>query len=195
MPAHPSGISTSTSTYWILFLCPLSNLCVINHLFTDVWHKWKPRLAYAHKIGVVLVDITQKCLIMNSTLADLYGTSPKTSVHGSANDRDIGIQPYATNSILQQHYQSQANHGDSALRTNYPASINSQPSSDTNDDTSLTTTSRKALEVGILDSQANQISSSSVNPDHSLVSNHTSWQTLNFCYGTLFPYFICDISF
>lgn len=60
-------------------------------------------LAYAHMNGIVLLDIIQKCVIMNATLSDLYGGS--ASINPSA--KDIGILPFATSSILQHHYQSQ----------------------------------------------------------------------------------------
>lgn len=59
------------------------------------------RLAYAHENGIVLVDVIQKCIIMNATLCDLYGGASITS-----NNRDITIQPFATSSILQHHYQA-----------------------------------------------------------------------------------------
>lgn len=76
----------------------------------------KLRLAYAHKLGIVLVDITQKCLIMNAPLSDLYAAT-SSGVNVMPTDRDISVQPYATNSILQQHYQS---HGP---RSNYGSSV------------------------------------------------------------------------
>lgn len=57
-------------------------------------------LCYAHENGIVLVDIIQKCIIMNATLSDLYGGTNMT------NNRDISIQPFATSSVLQHHYQS-----------------------------------------------------------------------------------------
>lgn len=62
------------------------------------------RLAYSHENGIVLVDIIQKCTIMNASLNDLYG-----GASAMANQRDIvSIQPFDTSSILQQHYQSGA---------------------------------------------------------------------------------------
>lgn len=48
----------------------------------------------------MLVDIIQKCVIMNATLSDLYGGASMT------NNRDISIQPFGTSSILQHHYQT-----------------------------------------------------------------------------------------
>ena len=65
-------------------------------------------LAYAHEFGVVLVDVIQKCLIMNATLADLYGGVSMTSA-----SKEVSIQPFATSSILQHHYL--ATGGSSAL--------------------------------------------------------------------------------
>ena len=59
------------------------------------------RLAYAHQYGVVLLDTIQKCVIMSATLNDLYGGP--SIMH---NNRDISIQPFATSSILQHHYQA-----------------------------------------------------------------------------------------
>lgn len=59
------------------------------------------RLAYAHENGVVLVDIIQKCVIISASLSDLYGGASMMP-----SNRDISIQPFATSSILQHHYQS-----------------------------------------------------------------------------------------
>lgn len=59
-------------------------------------------MAYAHENGVVLVDIVQKCVIMNAALSDLYGGGGSVM----SNNRDISIQPFATSAILQHHYQS-----------------------------------------------------------------------------------------
>lgn len=64
------------------------------------------RLAYAHENGIVLVDIIQKCVIINATLNDLYGGVSSSFM--TTNNRDISIQPYATSSILQHHYQQTA---------------------------------------------------------------------------------------
>lgn len=50
------------------------------------------------------MDIIQKCVILSATLADLYGGA---SIMSNSN-RDISIQPFATSSILQHHYQSGA---------------------------------------------------------------------------------------
>lgn len=58
------------------------------------------RLAYAHENGIVLVDIIQKCVIINANLGELYGGASSLA----ASNRDISIQPYATSSILQHHY-------------------------------------------------------------------------------------------
>lgn len=52
----------------------------------------------------MLVDIIQKCVVINATLNDLYGGT--SSIMTS--NRDISIQPYATSSILQHHYQAGA---------------------------------------------------------------------------------------
>lgn len=49
----------------------------------------------------MLVDIIQKCIVINATLSDLYGGSPLATAN-----RDISIQPFATSSILQHHYQA-----------------------------------------------------------------------------------------
>lgn len=70
------------------------------------------RLAYAHETGIVIVDIVQKCVILNATLADLYRGA---SISSNTN-RDISIQPFATSSILQHHYQSGGGNSDFARR-------------------------------------------------------------------------------
>lgn len=51
----------------------------------------------------MLIDIIQKCVIINASLNDLHGGSLINS-----SNRDISIQPYATSSILQHHYQASA---------------------------------------------------------------------------------------
>lgn len=56
-------------------------------------------LAYSLESSVVLVDTIQKSVILSATLADLYSSNV-------VNNRDISIQPFATSSILQHHYQS-----------------------------------------------------------------------------------------
>lgn len=61
-------------------------------------------MAYSHQSGVVLLDVIQKCVILNASLDDLYGGA----IIGPLNDplRDISIQPFATSSILRDHYQT-----------------------------------------------------------------------------------------
>lgn len=49
----------------------------------------------------MLVDIIQKCVIISASLSDLYGGASMMQ-----SNRDISIQPFATSSILQHHYQS-----------------------------------------------------------------------------------------
>lgn len=79
---------------------------------------WPVSLAYTHENGVVLVDLIQKCVIMNATMSDLYGGNNNIMVA----NRDISIQPFATSSILQHHYQSVA-----AANSLSPSSISSNP--------------------------------------------------------------------
>lgn len=70
------------------------------------------RLAYSHETGIVIVDVIQKCVILNATLTDLYRGA---SISSNTN-RDISIQPFATSSILQHHYQSGGGNSDFARR-------------------------------------------------------------------------------
>lgn len=65
------------------------------------------------------MDLVQKCVIMNATMSDLYGGSNSIIVA----NRDISIQPFATSSILQHHYQSVA----AAANSLSPSSISSNP--------------------------------------------------------------------
>jgi hypothetical protein len=78
-----------------------SNTLLLN--YTGVAKIAGNSLAYSHELGVVLVDIIQKSVIINATLHDLHGGSLVNT-----GNRDISIQPYATSSILQHHYQASA---------------------------------------------------------------------------------------
>lgn len=80
-------------------------------------------LAYSHENGIVLIDLIQKCVIMNATLSDLYGGNSNIM----ALNRDISIQPFATSSILQHHYQANAAAAVAAANSISPSSISSNP--------------------------------------------------------------------
>lgn len=96
---------TSTCFYVYITRASLARLRLTQLSHLPELLKWAVltthRLAYGHESGIVLIDIIQKCVIINATLSDLYGGSLPNS-----NNRDISIQPYATSSILQHHYQA-----------------------------------------------------------------------------------------
>lgn len=108
----------------------------------------KIRLAYSDESGIVLVDIVQKSVILSATLSDLY-SSNLASI--GQNRADISIQPFATNSILQHHYKSNANPlsttaptaapDQSQIATKQPSSSSSSPNQTTllNNDTNTAT--------------------------------------------------------
>lgn len=124
-------------THLLLLSTSLSNVNVSQNVLRPVSiGSSSLRLAYSHENGLVLVDIIQKCIILNATLGDLYGCSP--SIMGNNRD-NISIQPFATSSILQHHYQSNAS-GVASLSSHSEFNATTTPGTTTTNTTATSST-------------------------------------------------------
>lgn len=132
----------------------------------------------------MLVDIIQKSVILSATLYDLYSSNVASI---GQNRADISIQPFATNSILQHHYKSNANPlsttalDQSQIATKQASSPSPSPSSSTsqtnqplNTDTNTTTdnTSGVGGDAKLCDADRGSLGNINININNAVLPLH-----------------------